>query len=133
MDIECGSPVRYEVKEIERKTRTYHNFTDIEAIDFETCEQCFKPLEHDKCSKCATDGSERLTGVFEVMDVSEQDYGLRLILQQNDILVTYLMWMLLPFYQDSVGLKVGSKVNVIGWRTSNRITNFRKFSKVRAI
>jgi hypothetical protein len=67
------------------------------------------------------------------MDVGEQDYGLRLIIQHNDTLVTYLMWMSLPFYQDSMGLKVGSKVNVIGWRTSNRITNFRKFFKVRAI
>ena len=131
MDIETGSKVKFEVKIIERKTRKYTNIIDIEPADFLTCDQCFKPLEHEKyCSTCETDGSERLEGLFEVMDVSEEEYGRRFILRQNDTLVTYLMWSSLPFYQCSSDVKVGTRVNVIGWRTPNRITNLRKLSQI---
>ena len=130
VDIECGSPVRFEIKNIERKKRTYINVIDIEPTDFETCIKCFKPMEHEKCVKCETNGSERLEGVFEIMDTSDEEYGRRFILRQNETLVTYLMWMSLPFYHNATDFKVGSQVNVIGWRTTNRITNFRKFSKI---
>ena len=132
VDIECGSPVVFEIKLIQRKTRTYTNIVDIDCSDFDTCEQCCKPIR-DTCSNCQTDGSERLEGVFEVMDVSEEDYGHRFILRQNDTLVTYLMWSSLPFHQNAANYKVGDRVNVIGWRTTSRITNFRKFSPVRDI
>jgi hypothetical protein len=120
--------VRYEVKQIERKTRTYPSILKL-ASNVASLWNTIRV----QSVLYAKDGPEKLSEVFLVMDVSEQDYGLRLIIQQNDTLVTYLMWMSLPFYQDSMGLNVGSKVNVIGWQTSNRITNFRKFFKVRAI
>ena len=106
----------------------YTNIIEIEPMDFETCEKCFKPLEHDH--ECGIKESERLEGVFEVMDVCEEDYGHRLILKQNDTLVTYLMWESLPFYESGKHVKTGDMVNIIGWRTSNRITNLRKFSKL---
>ena len=126
MDITIGTPVRFEVKLIQRKTRIYTNIVDIEAIHFDTCEKCCKPLEdnHD----CVTNESERLEGVFDVLDVKEEDYGQRFVLKQNDVIVTYLMWDSLPFYDNHY--KVGDKVNIIGWRTPTRITNLRKFSKV---
>ena len=127
-DINLLQQIEFELSYVVRKTRKYTNVTMLKTSDFETCSICGRPSE--ECGVCDGVEAERLDGQFVILKVDKMDYGIKYILAKEDLFVTYILWLSHPFYEASEGFKVNDHVDVIGWRSEDRITNLRKFAKV---
>lgn len=120
-----GDQIEFEVNYVTRKMRKYINVTMIAPTLFETCNVCFRPKEI--CTGCLDRKAERLDGEFCILSFERQDYGLKLIMEQGGLLITYLLWSSLPFYEKASKLKAGDYVRIKGWRDNERITRLRTF------
>ena len=128
-NIEVNQQIEFELSYVQRKTRKYTNVTTLKPSDFETCDICGRASE--ECGVCDGVESERLDGTFFILKVDKMDYGIKYILAKGDVFVTYILWLSHPFYNEaSEQLKVDDRVDVIGWRSEDRITNLRKFDKI---
>ena len=126
--IEIGAQVQFDVKFVKRESRTYRNITDLKEASFDSCGICGQAVQ--ECNPCPGVEAERLEGVFTILDITGMEYGFKIILRKGDVTLTYLLWASLPFFESANLLNIGDCVNVIGWRSSERITTMRVFEKV---
>ena len=127
-NVEVNQQIEFEVSYVNRKTRKYTNVVMLRPTAFENCDNCGRATQ--ECEGvCAGPESERLDGVFKILKLDRMDYGLKFILGQGGLLVNYLPWISHPFYETSGQLQVNDDVEVVGWRSEDRITNLRKFQK----
>lgn len=125
-DLKVGQQVSFETKKTIRGNRTYVQFTEIKAATFSSCNKCGRALQNNQCYGCTSKISERFEGDFSIVEATDMECGVKLVLRQREAQFAFIQWCNGPF-QDK--FSVGDTATVCGWRGENRITQLRSLYK----
>ena len=125
-EIKVGDKVAFDVINTSRGSRVFTKFTGLVKTTFEECSECLKPAHANE--SCSNIKSDKLVGVFKIVDVSELNNGRKIVFKQGSLQFTYIIWNK-KLYSD-LTLNTGDVVRVSGWRDQNRISFLRVLEKI---
>lgn len=123
----AGDQIKFEEVTTQRGSRRYTELTSIEPTSFESCAECGLPSHVNECKIIP---SERLKGEFKVIDLTEIEFGTKIVFRQKDQQFTFIQWVNGQF-KDT--FEVGDTAYLIGWRDNNRVTQLRTLYKVETL